>query len=184
MESVIVYTGKDLRRMREEGGCGHWTASPIRVEAAEYLVCVRNRREQWAAMDYGHGVAFLIARITRTKPSPHAARITIEFSSYAMLDIPDAWQLLANGQRFPVAYLETAELLRRLDLNPDDLDWQQLISQAPRAQATDGPSAALPPAEQNDVKGGGFIWAIAEAKRKLAESLGIASEKIEITIRL
>lgn len=77
MESVIVYTGKDLRRMREEGGCGHWTASAMRVEAAEYLVCVRNRREQWAAMDFEHGVAFLIAKITGTKPSTHAARRVI-----------------------------------------------------------------------------------------------------------
>jgi hypothetical protein len=184
MESVIVYTGKDLRRMREEGGCGHWTASPIRVEAAEYLVCVRNRREQWAAMDYPHGLAFLIARITRTKPSPHAARITIEFSSYAMLDVPDAWQLLANGQRFPVAYLETAELLRRLDLNPDELDWQQLVSNPPQAQAPATPAPATAGADQGESRSGGFTWAIAEAKRKLAESLGIASEKIEITIRL
>ena len=184
MESVIVYTGKDLRRMRDEGGCGHWTASPIRVEAAQYLVCVRNRREQWAAMDYEHGVAFLIAQITGTKPSPHAARITIEFSSYAMLDVPNAWQLLGNGQRFPVAYLETAELFRRLDLNPDDLAWQPLVANSPRLQAAEGMAPCLPAPVSAETKAGGFTTAIAEAKRKLAESLGIASEKIEITIRL
>lgn len=183
METVIVYTGKDLRRMREDGGCGHWTASPIRVEAAEYLVCVRNRREQWAAMDFEHGVAFLIARIESTKPSTHAARITIEFNSYAMLDIPGAWQSVAKGQRFPVAYLETAELFRRLQLNPDTLVWQQLVSEAPPqvAEAT-LPYAARP--EAPATQGAGLSHAIAEAKRKLAESLGIASEKIEITIRL
>lgn len=180
MESVIVYTGKDLRRMREEGGCGHWTASPIRVEAAQYLVCVRNRREQWAAMDYEHGVAFLIAHIKSTKPSAHAARITIEFDSYAMLDIPGAWQLLAKGQRFPVAYLETAELFRRLQLDPDNLVWQTLVSQ--RA-ADPAPSPAPPPDAAAD-RSGSLGSAIAEAKRKLAESLGIASERIEITIRL
>lgn len=183
MESVIVYTGKDLRRMREEGGCGHWTASPIRVEAAQYLVCVRNRREQWAAMDFEHGVAFLIAQIRSTKPSPHAARITIEFDTYAMLDIPGAWQLLAKGQRFPVAYLETSELFRRLDLNPKELVWQQLTgARAPLPVAQ--PAADHAPAEAAQDKGAGFTRAIAEAKRKLAESLGIAAEKIEITIRL
>jgi len=184
MESVIVYTGKDLRRMREEGGCGHWTASPVRVEAAEYLVCVRNRREQWAATDHEHGVAFLIARIAGTKPSMHAARITIEFSSYALLSIPDAWQTLAKGQRFPVAYMETQELLRRLQLNPDELAWQAFASGPPRAPTAEpaGSRAAAPDANRN--KGRSFPDAIAEAKDKLAESLGIASEKIEITIRL
>ncbi|KFI07498.1 hypothetical protein [Massilia sp. BSC265] len=184
MKSVIVYTGKDLRRMREEGGCGHWTASPIRVEAAEYLVCVRNRREQWAAMDYPHGVAFLIAQITRTKPSTHAARITIEFSSYAMLDIADAWQLLAKGQRFPVAYLETDELFRRLQLKQDELVWQQLTGDPVSLQVAEpAVSYAAAPAPDRG-KAPSFSNTIAEAKSKLAESLGIASEKIEITIRL
>jgi hypothetical protein len=184
MESVIVYTGKDLRRMREDGGCGHWTASPIRVEAAEYLVCVRNRREQWAAMDFEHGVAFLIAQIKGAKPSAHAARITIEFSTYAMVDIPDAWQLLANGQRFPVAYLETSELFRRLQLDPNDLAWQQLVSNPAPPQCAEPAATYAVPADAAAGKGASFTSAIAEAKRKLAESLGIAAEKIEITIRL
>ena len=35
-----------------------------------------------------------------------------------------------------------------------------------------------------DGRGTGLTNAIAEAKQKLAESLGIAAEKIEITIRL
>lgn len=186
MESVIVYTGKDLRRMREEGGCGHWTASPIRVEAAEYLVCVRNRREQWAAMDYEHGVAFLIARIDKTKPSPHAARITIEFSSYAMLDVPGAWKLLANGQRFPVAYLESAELFRRLRVDPRELAWNELAPRPEQSRTPDPetpcPAPAIAPAGEG--KAASLSNAIAEAKRRLAASLGIASDKIEITIRL
>lgn len=183
MESVIVYTGKDLRRMREDGGCGHWTASPIRVEAAEYLVCVRNRREQWAAMDFEHGTAFLIAKIKSTKPSAHAARITIEFESYAMLDIRDAWKLLAESQRFPVAYLETSELLRRLQLNPNELTWQKLLpDQEPLHLAQPVAQYAMQ-ASAAEGTSAGFTTAIADAKRKLAESLGIAAEKIEITIR-
>lgn len=184
MESVIVYTGKDLRRMREEGGCGHWTASPIRVEAAQYLVCVRNRREQWAAMDFEHGVAFLIARIKNTKPSAHAARITIAFETYALVHIPGAWKLLAKNQRFPVAYLETAEMFRRLQLNPEELTWQQLLGNPSSLQGSDTLAGAPAHADASDGKGASFTQAIADAKRKLAESLGIASEKIEITIRL
>lgn len=184
MESVIVYTGKDLRRMREEGGCGHWTASPIRVEAAQYLVCVRNRREQWAAMDFEHGAAFLIAQIKGTKPSPHAARITIEFENYAMLHVPGAWQLLANGQRFPVAYLETSELMRRLQLNPDELAWTSLLGNPGRSQPAQSAASSAIAADASEGKGASFTDTIAEAKRVLAESLGIGAEKIEITIRL
>ena len=183
MESV-VYTGKDLRRMREEGGCGHWTASPERVEAAQYLVCVRNRREQWAATDFEHGAAFLIARIHGAKPSPHAARITIEFRSYAMLDIAGAWQLLAKGQRFPVAYLETDELFRRLDLDPDTLSWRRLATQVDGLPIAEPAHSSAQPVEGALAKGGSLPNAIAEAKRKLVESLGITLEKIEITIRL
>jgi hypothetical protein len=37
---------------------------------------------------------------------------------------------------------------------------------------------------QRKSRGGNFTDAIAEAKRKLAESLGIAAERIEIAIRL
>lgn len=184
MESVIVYTGKDLRQMREDGGCGHWTASPTRVEAAEYLVCVRNRREQWAAADFEHGVAFLIARIDSTRPSPHAARITIEFHSYAMLHIPGAWELLAKRQRFPVAYMESSELFRRLQLNPDDLIWRQLVSTVAPPQVAETTLPHVLPANPVEATGASLTGTIAEAKRKLAESLGIASEKIEITIRL
>jgi hypothetical protein len=184
MESVIVYTGKDLRRMREDGGCGHWTASPIRVEACQYLVCVKNRREQWASMDFEHGVAFLIAQIKSAKPSAHAARITIEFDTYAMLDIPGAWQLLAKGQRFPVAYMETADMLRRLQLDPKALDWQRLMDRPAPLQLAESAAAYAISADTNENKAASFTNAIADAKRKLADSLGIGAEKIEITIRL
>jgi hypothetical protein len=134
-------------------------------------------------MDFEHGVAFLIAPIKSAKPSAHAARITIEFDTYAMLDIPGAWQLLAQSQRFPVAYLETSELFRRLQLNPNDLAWQPLVSHPGPLQVAEAAAEYRAPDAMARI-GASFTDAIAEAKRKLAESLGIASEKIEITIRL
>jgi hypothetical protein len=83
-----------------------------------------------------------------------------------------------------VAYLETSELFRRLELNPNTLVWQQLVPTQGPLQAAQASAlyTASPPAARD--AGAGFAMAIAEAKRKLAESLGIASEKIEITIRL
>jgi hypothetical protein len=193
MESVIVYTGKDLRQMREDDGCGHWTASAIRVEAAQYLICVRNQREKWAAKDFEHGTAFLIAKITSAKPSVHAARIIVSFDSFAMLDIRDAWALLAKGQRFPVAYLETNELLQRLQLDPDKLTWQsfegkheqphKLTPAAPHLHLTE---PGVPEAGQAEVGvqlQEGFAETLYQAKRVLADSLGISVQRIDITIR-
>lgn len=165
MESVIVYTGRDLRRMRDEGGCGHWTASAIRVEAAEYIVCVRNRREQWASMDYEHGTAFLVGKISRTKPSLHAARIIIGFEQFAIIHITHAWQLLAEGQRFPVAYLETDELFKRLKIDPKQLKWEPL-----------SPQSTTP-----EIKT--FQEAIKQAKQNIADIFGVTPEAVEITIR-
>lgn len=194
MESVVVYTGKDLRQMRESAGCGHWTASPIRVEAAEYLVCVRNRREQWAAHDFEHGTAFLIARIKQAVPSVHAARIVITFEAFATIHVPNAWNLLAKGQRFPVAYLETQDLLARLKITPDVLAWSTLNDDpeelsAPASAAAQpvsphlGPSEP-PPGQPSICRPTDFAETLHDAKKALAKALGIPSQKIEITIRL
>jgi hypothetical protein len=63
--------------------------------------------------------------------------------------------------------------------------WQQLVSHpGPQhvAQAPAFPGAAADAPARGI--GASFADAIAEAKQKLAISLGIAAEKIEITIRL
>ncbi|EKD3623368.1 hypothetical protein ORF60_004634 [Salmonella enterica] len=48
MKAVVVFTGKDLNIMRTEGGSGYWHARTDRLNDAEYLIAVRNRRETWA----------------------------------------------------------------------------------------------------------------------------------------
>lgn len=173
MESVVVFSGKTLATMREEGGSGHWPARAERVGNCEYVVCVRNRRERWSATDLEHGTAFLIARIDKVTPSPYPNRIVITFERYAALHVPDAWRLLTNGQRFPVAYDKTADILRKLRIDPHKLSWLSLHGQ-------------LACAEQEAVyavKKEGFAQAVALAKANLAESLGIAADAIEIVIR-
>lgn len=173
MESVIVFSGKNIATILEERGCGHWTARSERVENCEYLVCVRNRREQWAAADLEHGTAFLIARIAGTTPSMYPGRIVITFEKYAKILVPDAWRLLTDGQRFPVAYDKTSEILRKLRIDPGKLHWISL-------QAT---GVAQEVAPYVVTKKDSFAEAIAEAKASLAQSLGISERSIEIIIR-
>jgi hypothetical protein len=43
MKAVVVFTGKDLNIMRTEGS-GYWHARTDRLNDAEYLIAVRNRR--------------------------------------------------------------------------------------------------------------------------------------------
>jgi hypothetical protein len=71
-------------------------------------------------------------------------------------------------------------------LNPDDLKWQQLLPNPGPLQLHLAEQAASygGPLDATEGKGASLTAAIGDAKRKLAESLGIAAEKIEITIRL
>jgi hypothetical protein len=172
MESVVVFSGKNIATILEERGCGHWTARTERVQNCEYLICVRNRREQWAATDLEHGTAFMIARIDGTTPSIYPGRIVITFEKYAKILVPDAWRLLTDGQRFPVAYDKTSEILRKLRIDPNRLHWTSIQGFAVMEKA-------IPYAIKKDT----FAEAIAEAKASLAQSLGISENSIEIIIR-
>jgi hypothetical protein len=69
-------------------------------------------------------------------------------------------------------------------LNPDELTWQQLLGNPPASPTADNATSSPLQGDAPDGKAPSLTRAIAEAKHKLAESLGIASEKIEITIRL
>lgn len=166
MSVVLVFTGNDLETMRQDGGSGHWTAAAWRIEQAQYLVCVRNRREQWAAEDVDHGTAFLVAKITTTVPSTHAGRLVIGLSEFAEIKVPDAWRRVTQGQRFPVAYKEDA-VFADLGIKLDELMWHPFLKSS---QVTVLPESA--PKSP-----------IAEAKEFLATRLGIEVSAIEITIR-
>ncbi len=45
MKAVVVFTGKDLNIMRTEGS-GYWHARTDRLNDADYLIAVRNRRKR------------------------------------------------------------------------------------------------------------------------------------------
>jgi hypothetical protein len=92
--------------------------------------------------------------------------------------------VLAKCQRFPVAYLETSELMRRLRLNPDELVRKPLLGRPAQSRIAACLAAYAIPADASGSKATSFTDTIAETKRVLAESLGIGAQKIDITIRL
>lgn len=165
MDTVIVFTGKDLNAMRKDGGSGHWKAKSDRINEATYLVAVRNIREQWASKDVQHGTAFLVGKITATVESERDDRVVIGLSEYATIHVENAWQKLTNGQRYPVTYMESGDVQELLGVNFGDLDWQP-FEESNMPGKTSAPSSP-----------------IAAAKATLAAQLGIPVESIEIIIR-
>ena len=175
MKSIAIFTGKNIDLMRKDGGSGHWVVSIPRVKEAEFLVCIRNRREKWSVTDEKHGTAFLIARLSgKTTDSSHAGRTIIGLHEYAEIHVEDAWKKLTDGQRYPVAYLDTKKMLDTLGIDVDGLDWKafEVINQPDFV-----PTVV---AEKDDEK---VISPIIQAKENLAKALGISPDLIEIIIR-
>ncbi len=113
MSKIIgIFTGKDLNRMKKDGGTGFWRARAHRIQHADYAIFVRNHRESWAAKDdhIDHGQVFMIAKVGGCDDAPnHNGRKIIKLSDYALLPneaiSKKAWSKLTGGQRYPVAYL-------------------------------------------------------------------------------
>ena len=164
---VMVFSGKDLAKIQIEGGSGHWIAKTDRIEEAEYVLCVRNRRETWAAKDFEHGTAFLVGRISGTKPAPYDKRIIITMSEYAEIQAPDAWKICTGGQRYPVAYKDADVVQKQLNIDFSKLDWHPFVNVKQVNLERDG---VLP-------------LSIQQAKLGLAKSFNVGVEAIEITIR-
>jgi len=170
---VAVFTGKNLKNgMTAEGGSGHWIARENRVRQAQYLLCIRNRRETWAETDFEHGTAFLVARISGTSNSPHDNRIVINFNEYAEIEVANAWHICTKGQRYPVAYLNADKVQKDLGLDFTSLIWKPFN---PNAQ----PSTQAPQKSPMDIQ----KTVMQEAKAMLSDALGVSEENIEITVR-
>ena len=133
MAKVIgIFTGKDLKWMESEGGSGYWIVRTDRIKSAEYVILIRNHRETWAVKDgLGHGQAFMVGKISGCIPTKkHAGRKLIQISEYALLPDTENFKRLGKltaGQRYPVAYLNTNDLLQNIDLDVEKLEWSALM---------------------------------------------------------
>lgn len=183
MAKVIgIFTGKDLKWMESEGGSGYWIARTDRIKSAEYIILIRNHRETWAVKDgLDHGQAFMIGKISDCIPTTkHAGRKLIQISEYTLLpdteNFKKAWRKLTGGQRYPVAYLNTNDLLQNLGLNVESLEWN-VFNANPNAENDSNDVKALEVDETKELS-----EIIAEAKEMIAHAAGIEAEKINIQI--
>lgn len=166
--AVCVLTARGLDRMLKEGGSQAWKLAGKRASTYMYCVCVQNRREpnDWGNATAPDREAFMVGKISRVllvpppPEDPEEKRYMLQFSEYAEVSLPDAW----NGQRNPVQYTTLEEMgidIRKLKFKPMPEVAEQIV---PIAQ----PSA-------NGLS-------IEEAKKGLAQRFGVKLEQIQITI--
>ena len=182
MAKVIgIFTGKDLKWMESEGGSGYWIARTDRIKSADYVIFIRNHRETWAVKDgLGHGQAFMIGKISGCIPTKkHAGRKVMQNSEYSLLadkeNFKKAWKKLTGGQRYPVAYLNTNDLLENLGLNIESLEWSSFNTNPNAENDSDEVEIAADEAKE-------LSEIIAEAKEMIAHAAGIETDKVNIQI--
>ncbi len=163
MNVVMVFTSKPLETMFNEGGSGYWSANRARLASCSYIVATKSNtlREHFPSnTDIKQGAAFLVGKISNIVNSPEANRLTIQFSEYAEINIPNVW----TGNRNPVAYSNIEELNDKHCIDVSKLVWKKFPVD----------NINLVP----DVK----PLTMSEAKAGLAKSLGIDPSCIEIKI--
>jgi hypothetical protein len=118
MDTVVVFTRKDLDVMFAQGGCGDWVANGERLNQCTYLIAVANARaDQSRHPVEKHSHAFLIGKIYGTKDAPeNSGRKIILLGEYAEIDIPNFW----TGQQNPVRYTNLSEL----EIDPERVEWK------------------------------------------------------------
>jgi hypothetical protein len=161
--AVLVFTGRSVDELLEEGGSQAWVLDPRRAQRCEFLVCAQNNESNRGGRA-PHGAAFLVARISDIAPSQESAgRYIIRFQEYALTNKSEVWQHWRN----PVKYTT----LEELDIKPEDLEWKEIAQPAHQTSTLEAGASAIVP------------LTIDAAKRGLAAYFRVAPESIEITIR-
>jgi hypothetical protein len=175
-EVIAIFTGKDLDTLQKDGGSGFWKAKQERLIKAEYVILIRNHRESWAVRDVEHGQAFMVGKISGAETSEeYTGRELIKISEYSLLPdtekFKDSWRRLTDGQRNPVAYLTIDDVLRKLNLDLNDLQWSVFKADVNTQKET----VILEDDKELSV-------VISEAKAAIAHAAGIESDKVNIQI--
>lgn len=163
--ALVVFTAKSIDRILREGGTSSWRLDRGNARQCGFAICTRNAHADWTEGSEAHRAAFVIGKISDVVPSvDYEGRFLIRFSEYAHIAIPDCWK----GDRNPVKY----SALSVLGIDPSTLKWRKM----PEPSGSPEPKSAS-----------GYIASsaltMAEAKRGLALTFGVAPDAIEITIR-
>lgn len=171
---AAVLTWEDLVTLKQERCSGNWKSVMWRARKIDYLLLVANKNKN-PHLPYKHGEAFLLVKVTSVEEE--GDRKLFNFSEYAEISIPNAWQKLTTGQ-FPVAYYDNAnksnakEAFNILGLDFDKLTWHNLNSNPLKENSELSQSTTLLPVPQ----------AISQAKILIFETTGIPIEQIKISI--
>ena len=174
-EAVVVFTAKSIERIIREGGTSSWRLNRNRARQSPLVVCARNGHADWVEGSEPHRSAFLVGKILDVvpcRPTPENReaekdRYLIQFSAFALVEIPEFWE----RDRNPVTYRS----LEELGFDPSVLKWEVM----PRAAAPADTAGGDPTDQRPSVQ----PLTMAEAKRGLALTFSVAPEAVEITIR-
>ena len=105
-----------IMQQRHDGGTSEWRVNRHRAQRCVFTVCTRNRYPKVPTPREGtepHRSAFLLGRVRDvvTSPGPMPKRYLIQFSKYALLDIPEVW---VKGTQGGVRYKTTLEELESI----------------------------------------------------------------------
>ena len=167
-EAAVVFTAKSIERILREGGTSSWRLDRNHARQCILAICTRNANADWVEGPEAHHSAFIVGKIRDVVPAPDTeGRYLIQFSEYALVNIPDVWK----GDRNPVKYAS----LEQIGIDPSSLKWEPMP-----AAAEDAATAA--PTVSASITAGAPLT-LAEAKKGLALTFGVPPEAIEITIR-
>lgn len=170
-DALVVFTARSPERIIREGGSQAWVLNAARAKNCQWLVCTQNRHNpdhEFADPTEPHGAGFLVGKVAGIRPThePDAEdRWLIAVSEFARISMPGLW----DHGRNPVRYTSLAAL----GIDPKKLEWERM----PETEAV----APISPRSSSPATTAGLT--IAEAKKALAATFGVAPEAIEITIR-
>lgn len=115
---VTVLTSKSVGKIKRDGGTYPWIAGQKRVQACDYVVCVRTRLSPLKPEGpEPHRQAFLVGRISDVVDAVGSpGRQRIYFSAYSVLSGPEVLWPGAN----PLHYYPDLEAL---GIDPQSLEW-------------------------------------------------------------
>lgn len=166
--AVVVFTARTVEQILAEGGTSAWKLHPDHARSRAYCVCTRNSFARWSKAGHAepHRTAFLVGKISNVVPALNRdRRYLIEFSEYALVNVPDVW---VKGDRNPVKYVN----LEDLGIDPTTLTWKLMPQPQQQRTAATTPAASASPA-----------GVLAEAKQLVATAFNISPDKVEIVIR-
>ena len=122
-EALVVLTFKSVDTLLKQGGTSSWRLDRAHARRCAYAICTRNGKDRRCEGPEPHHTGFLVGKVLDVVPAPNDdGDFLVEFSEYALIDIPEVWK----GDRNPVRYAKIEDLEAEFDLRLDALDWQPM----------------------------------------------------------